>query len=246
MKQEIFGHRGASAYAPENTLEAFELAARMGADGVELDVQTTRDGVLVVTHDETIERVSDGEGAVKDLSLKELKALHFNRTIPEKQYEKTRIPTLEEVFDLLRGTGLKINIELKNSRTAYPGMEERVIELAAKRFALDRVIFSSFSHRSMLRVKELDAGLYCGLLYEASLIRPWTYAASLGMNAIHPHFAEVVLPGGECAEAHRAGIEVNTWTVNTEEDLRLVLAEGADRVITNFPDRALQLRDVSA
>lgn len=243
MKQKVFGHRGASGTAPENTLEAFELAARMGADGVELDVQITRDGELVVIHDETIERVSDGEGAVRDWTLADLKRLRFNRTIPGDAWRNARIPTLGEVFDLLRPTGLAINIELKNSRVDYPRLEERVAELAAARFDLKRILFSSFSHRSMVRMKALDASLYCGLLYEASLIRPWEYAASLGMDAIHPHFSEVLVPGGECAEAHRAGIEVNTWTVNTEEDIRQVLAEGADTVITNYPERALRCRE---
>ena len=98
MASRIFGHRGASGYAPENTLESFDMAAKMGAHGVELDVHICRSGELVVTHDETVERVSDGEGWVKDLSLKELKALRFNRTHPE--FRDARIPTLQEVFQL--------------------------------------------------------------------------------------------------------------------------------------------------
>lgn len=239
MTQKIFGHRGASGQAPENTLEAFELAARMGAHGVELDVHLTRDGALVVTHDERIERVSDGEGWVRDQTLRELKALRFNRTHPE--YADARIPTLEEVFQLLDPTGLEINIELKNSCVDYPELERRVVELAAKCFSLDRIIFSSFNHYSMQRVKALDAGLTCGLLYDATLVRPWEYARALGMDALHPMFTEVLVPGGECAQAHAAGIRVNTWTVNEEDDIRAVLKEGADIVITNFPDRALRV-----
>ena len=125
MEQYIFGHRGASAYAPENTLEAFELAAKMGAHGVELDVHICRSGELVVTHDETVERVSEGEGRVADMTLSELKALHFNRTHPE--YKDARIPTLQEVFRLLRPTGMRINIELKNSQIDYPELEKRVL-----------------------------------------------------------------------------------------------------------------------
>ena len=240
MATKIYGHRGASGYAPENTLEAFELAAKMGADGVELDVHLTKDGELVVTHDEEISRVSDGTGRVADRTLKELKALRFNRTHPE--YRDARIPTLGEVFDLLEPTGLGINIELKNSLIDYPGLEKRVIELAAKDFDLSLVIFSSFNHASMLRVKDIDRGLACGLLYEASMVRPWEYALGLGMDALHPHFSEVITPGGECAEAHKAGIRVHTWTVNREEDLDAVLREGADILITNVPDLACQER----
>ena len=214
-EQQIYAHRGASGAAPENTLEAFDLAARMGAQGVELDVHLTRDGELVVTHDETVERVSDGQGWVKDLTLKELKALHFNRT------------------------KLGINIELKNSCVNYPDLEKRVIELAAREFNLERVIFSSFNHYSMLKVKQMDPGLICGLLYDATLVRPWAYANALGMDALHPMYTELLIPGGECAAAHQAGVRVHTWTVNEEEDIRNVLLEGADIVITNYPDRAL-------
>ena len=238
MSQYIFAHRGASGYAPENTLEAFKLAADMGAHGVELDVHICRSGELVVTHDETVERVSDGEGWIRDLTLSELKALRFNRTHPE--YADARIPTLQEVFQLLRPTGMRINIELKNSYIDYPDLEKKVIELAAQEGMLDRVLFSSFNHHSMLRVKAIDPKLYCGLLYEASLVRPWAYAVALGVDAIHPHFSEVITPGGSCAIAHKAGIQINTWTVNRAEDLRAVLEEGADILITNYPDVGLK------
>ncbi|MBQ7183977.1 MAG: glycerophosphodiester phosphodiesterase [Clostridia bacterium] len=241
MKQYIYGHRGASGYAPENTLEAFKMAADMGAEGVELDVHICRSGELVVAHDEGIERVSDGTGLIKDMTLKELKALHFNRTHPE--YKDARIPTLQEVFQLLKPTGLKINCELKNSVFDYPQLEERVIGLAIQEGMLDRILFSSFNHHSMLRVKALDKKLYCGLLYEATLVKPWAYAVALGMDAIHPHFTEVLVPGGYTGDVHRAGIQINTWTVNREEDIDAVLKAGADILITNYPDRALKIRD---
>ncbi len=237
MEQRIFAHRGASAYAPENTLEAFEMAAGMGAHGVELDVHLTRDGALVVTHDERIDRVSDGSGFVKDFTLRELKGFRFNRTHPE--FTDARIPTLEEVFQLLKPTGLAINIELKNSWIPYPGLEEKVIDLMARAFSPERVIFSSFSHASMLRIKGMDASLCCGILYDASLVRPWAYAQALGVEALHPMYTEVITPGGECAAAHRAGILVHTWTVNEPDMIRTVLRERADIVITNVPDTAI-------
>ncbi len=238
MSQKIYAHRGASGYAPENTLEAFDLAARMGAHGVELDVHLTRDGELVVAHDETISRVSDGEGRIVDLTLQELKAFHFNKTHPE--YTDARIPTLQEVFQLLKPTGLCINVELKNSRIDYPGLEKKVIDLAVREGMLERVLFSSFNHHSLIRVKQMDSSLPCGLLYEASMIRPWAYAVLLGMDALHPHFSEVLIPGGECAAAHRAGLQVNPWTVNEESDILATLREGADIVITNYPDLGLR------
>ena len=242
MKQAVFAHRGASGYAPENTLEAFALAVQMGAHGVELDAHLTRDGEIVVAHDEAVDRVSDGTGRIADMTLAELKRLNFNKTHPE-YVSRSEIPTLREVFRLLGPAGLAVNVELKNSYIDYPGLERKVIELAGEEDILDRVLFSSFNHYSMQRIKAMDRRFYCGLLYEATLIRPWDYAAALGMDALHPHFSEALVPtpGEECREAHRCGLEVNTWTVNTEEDLRAVICAGADRVISNYPDRALRI-----
>ena len=239
MNTLVFGHRGASGAAPENTLEAFELAACMGADGVELDVHICRSGELVVAHDESVDRVADGTGMISALSLAELKSLRFNRTHPE--YKNARIPLLSEVFQLLRPTGLHINIELKNSIVDYPDLERKVLEAVARDFDPCRVLFSSFNHHSMLRMKQLDPSVPCGLLYEAILIRPWEYAKRLGMDAVHPHYSEVLLPGGECAAAHAAGIRVNTWTVNAPEAMESVIREGADILITNYPDQALKI-----
>lgn len=237
MKQLVFAHRGASGYAPENTLEAFELAAKQGADGVELDVHLTKDDVLVVAHDETIDRCSDGQGLICEKTLRELKGYRYNKTFPE--YKTATIPTLQEVLELLKPTGLHVNIELKNSYIDYAGLEAKTIDLAAKTGMLDRVIFSSFNHFSLRRVKAMDPALYCGLLYEATLYTPWAYAVMLGMDAIHPHFSEILFTREECRMAHRAGVEINPWTVNAEGDIRACLAAGADRVITNYPDRAL-------
>ncbi|MBQ6528571.1 MAG: glycerophosphodiester phosphodiesterase [Clostridia bacterium] len=239
MMQLIYGHRGASGYAPENTLEAFELAAKMGAEGVELDVHIAKDGELVVAHDETVERVSDGTELICSMTTAELKKLHFNKTHPE--YEKATIPTLREVFELLRPTGLHINVELKNSRILYEGLEEKVIRLAEDTGMTDKVLYSSFNHYSMMHIKEIDPSIPCGLLYDATLVEPWKYASSLKMDAIHPHFSELQIPG-EAAAAHALGLKVNVWTVNEEEDVLMSLKAGADIIISNYPDRALKVR----
>ena len=238
MYQKIYAHRGASGYAPENTLEAFEKAAQMGAHGVELDIHISKDGELVVAHDERIDRVSNGTGLICEMTVNELKQFNFNKTHPE--YLWTSMPTLKEVFELLRPTGLSINIEMKNSIIDYPSLEQKAIDLAAKEGMLDRVLFSSFNHHSLLRVKEINPGLPCGLLYEANLVNPWAYAVALGVDAIHPHYSEVLVTRGECALAHQAGIAVNVWTVNEEADIKAVLAEGTDIVITNYPDIAIK------
>ncbi len=238
MPQWVYGHRGASGYAPENTLEAFELAARQGAHGVELDVHLSRDGELVVAHDETVERVSDGTGRLCDHSLSELKRLRFNKTHPE--YPNARIPTLREVFELFAPTGVMVNVELKNSLIDYPGLEVRCVDLAARMGMTERVLYSSFNHHSLLRMKAIDPSLPCGILYECTMVKPWEYGHALGMNALHPHFSELQTPG-ECDHAHALGMEVNPWTVNEDADIRMAFRAGADRLITNYPDRALAI-----
>lgn len=239
MKQLIYAHRGASGYAPENTLEAFALAARQGADGVELDVHMCKGGELVVAHDETIDRVADGSGLICQMTLRELKRYRFNKGDP--RYPQATLPTLAEVFDLLKPTPLCINIELKNSYIDYPGLERAVMELAARMGMAHRVLYSSFNHHSLLRVKALDSTAKCGMLYEATMIEPWKYAQAHGMDAIHPHFSELLVPS-EAQCAHDAGLMVNVWTVNRPEDMQRVLRAGCDILITNYPDQALRIR----
>ena len=173
-----------------------------------------KDGELIVAHDETIDRVSDGSGLICEMTTAELKKHRFNKTHPE--YKNATVPTLGEVYELLKPYGLHINVELKNSRIRYPHLEEKCVELAAKMGMSDRILYSSFNHHSLLYLKQLDPTLKCGTLYDATLIRPWDYAHNLGMNAIHPHFSELQIEG-ECAHAHALGLEVNPWTVNEEK-----------------------------
>lgn len=239
--QVIYGHRGASAYAPENTLEAFEMAAQMGAAGVELDVHMTRDGELVVAHDEAVDRVAFGTGLIAEMTLPQLKKLRFNRTHPE--FTKATIPTLREVYELLKPLGLCVNAELKNGRIDYPGLEEACIKLADEMGMTDRVLYSSFNHQSMARVKKIDPSIPCGLLYDCVLIEPWTYAGQISANALHPHFSEILLNKEEVAKCHALGMQVNVWTVNTEDELRQVIDAGADIIISNYPDRGVRIME---
>ena len=123
----VYAHRGASAYAPENTLLSFQKAVDMNADGVELDIQLTKDGEIVVIHDEWLDRTSNGTGWVKDYTLEELKELEFNQNFPELGHAS--IPTMQEVLDLLKPTKLRIDIELKTGIVFYEGLEEKILKL---------------------------------------------------------------------------------------------------------------------
>ncbi|GAB3702758.1 glycerophosphodiester phosphodiesterase [Mariniluteicoccus flavus] len=233
---KIWAHRGASAYAPENTIEAFELAERQGADGIELDVQLSADGELVVIHDETVDRTSTGSGRVVDLSLDSLRAFDFANGMAG--FSDVRIPTLGEVFEAVSPGDMVVNVELKNGINFYPGMEKRVVDLVGDLGMADRVLISSFNHYSLKTVQQLDPLLPLGLLFAEGLYLPWEYAADFGARAIHPALPFLQVPG-VVEYSHQAGVEVNVWTVNEPEHLALCVAAGVDGIITNHPDRGL-------
>lgn len=232
---QIWAHRGASAACPENTLDAFERAIQMRADGIELDVQLSADGYVMVAHDETVDRVSDGNGRIAAMTLMQLKTLNAAHNRPG--YGTARFPTLDEALALLRPTNLVVNIELKNAIEPNSGLEQRCLALVREMRMEDRVWFSSFVHPSLMRVKELAPHMPCGLLYNCLMVRPWEYAKALGMDALHPHYAELHVPN-EVSESHRMGIRVHPWTVNDPEVIRRITRDGVDAIITDVPDLA--------
>ena len=234
----IWGHRGASGHAPENTLPAFKMAADLGADGVELDIQQTKDGVIVVCHDETIDRTSSGAGWLKDFTFEELRRLDFSNG--NAAYEDVKIPTMEEVFYLLAPTGLTINIELKTGIIFYENIEEKILDLTKKMGWEDRVIYSSFNHYSVRKIKELDPGAKVGLLYGDGPIDMPGYGRRLGADALHPAFYNLQYPD-YMEDCRRYGLDVNVWTVNSTADLMQCREYGVNAVITNYPDKALKL-----
>lgn len=235
---KVWGHRGASGYRPENTMEAFELAIKQGADGIELDVHTSADGQLIVIHDETVDRVTDGTGLVGEKTLKELKDLKVSTPAePEGIY---RIPTLQEVLDLMRTTDMMVNIELKNSICFYPGMEEKVLKAVKEAKMEEQLIYSSFNHYSLLQLKQLDQNVQTGILFSDGWVNPAMYAKNLGINAVHPAVYHLKYPQFR-EEVKRAGLKTHVWTADKPEHIQLVKEAGAEAVITDYPDRAIAL-----
>lgn len=238
MLPKIWAHRGASGCAPENTLDAFALAAELKADGVELDVQFTKDRQLVVIHDERIDRTSNGTGLVGVMTLEELRKYNYNKIHPE--FPHCDIPTLEDVFRLLKPTELLINIELKTGINFYPGIELAVIELVEQYGLQNRVIYSSFNHESVKRVKELRPEAECGFLYSSGIADVVSYAVEHHVEALHPAVFNMKYPGfvEACKEK---GIKIHTWTVNSVNEMEQMRQYGVDAVITNFPERARKI-----
>lgn len=235
IRTKVWAHRGASAYAPENTLEAFQLAVDEKVDGIELDVQLTKDGKVVVLHDETLQRVSDGYGYVKDFSLEELKNLRFNKLHPE--YADATIPTLKEVLQILKDTDIMLNIELKTGMFFYEGIEEQVIELVKRYGMEDRVWYSSFNHYSLQKVKSLNPIAKIGVLYSDGIYKPADYAEKVGAQALHPAIYNLQYPD-VIKECRQKGVKLHVWTANSYKDIAYCIELGVDALITNYPDRA--------
>lgn len=232
-KMLIWAHRGASAYAPENTLEAFQLAADMKADGVELDVHFSKDGRVVVAHDAKIDRMSNGQGAILDYTYDELQVFDFNNKLPG--FKNIRIPTLDQVYALLAPTGMWVNVEIKS---ADPAIAQACIDIAAKYGMTDRVIYSAFNHLQLIEVQKVAPDVPVAPLYSFNMVKPWLYAENMGAQATHPHAAQLKLFPELADECHARGIRVHPWTVDDEETIRYLYAAGADAIISNKPDVA--------
>lgn len=236
-KPLILAHRGASAEAPENTLAAFRLALEQGADGFELDIHRTRDGHLVVCHDERVDRTTDGTGFIGAMTLAELKKLDAGRWF-DARFAGERIPTLDEVWALVEEAGgiRLLNIEVKLGFAAYPGIEEELIQWIESRGLEDKVIVSSFNHFSILRIHERAPSLRTGILYMAAWVEPWVGARRVGARSLHPYHLTLVPPLVEAA--HSQGLEVYPFTVDEPERMRELAAMGVDGLITNRPGQA--------
>ncbi|MBE6747476.1 MAG: glycerophosphodiester phosphodiesterase [Ruminococcaceae bacterium] len=236
---KIIAHRGFSGKYPENTMLAFSKAVEIGADGIELDVHFTKDGEIVIIHDETIDRTTDGTGFVRDYTYEELSKFNAYGRF-EGQFEFQKIPTLREYFELVKDVeGFITNIELKTGIFEYEGIEKAVIDLV-KEFGLeDRTILSSFNHFTVMRCKEYEPSIKTGFLVESWIIGMGEYTKSHGIDCVHPIF--VNLKPELYAEMKNAGREVNTWTVNEYEDIRRLADMGVDALIGNYPDRMTEL-----
>ena len=230
---KVYAHRGYSGKYPENTMLAFQEAAKTGCDGIELDVQLTKDGKVVVIHDEAVDRTTDGSGKVKDFTYQEL--ARFNAAkLYEGKYGCCGIPLFEDYCKWAAAQDLVTNIELKTGVYYYEGLEEKTLELVRKYGLEQKVFYSSFNHLSLLKMKELDPDAVCGALLEhAGIGNAGYYCKRFGLQAYHPGYkglTEETVRG--CREN---GIQVNVWTINDMGVLEQLEEWGCDGAITNYP-----------
>lgn len=232
----ILAHRGASGYAPENTLPAFELAKKMGADGFELDVHLSADGHLMVIHDETVDRTTDGTGYIQSKTMAELKQL--DASYGKSMYSGAKIPELSEVLELIRGTGMIVNIEIKTDIIQYKGIEEKCLETVDSLGLMNNIIFSSFNHYSLVTLRAMSPDAKIGILYSDGLYQPWHYAKSIKAQYLHPYWPNLFVEN-YTEDAYRADVGINAWTVNDLKTMQFCIKNSIG-IITNYPDIALK------
>lgn len=252
MKVLNIAHRGYSGKFDENTMLAFKKAIEYGADGIETDVQLSKDGIPVIMHDETLDRTTDGSGFLKDYTFKELKKLRTksvgdvaarkkrpndNYNSKEIEYfEKNQgeeIPALRELLELVASSELKVlNLELKNSIIEYEGMEKKVLKMIDEYKLKDRIIISSFNHMSLVKIRKMDKDIVLGALTDSTLANVPKYLNDIKVQCYHPFFPSI-LNKEYNKEIREAGIKINPYTVNTEEYMKMVIEAGTDSVITN-------------
>ena len=220
------GHRGAKGYEPENTLISFQKALDMQVDGIELDVHLSADGELIVIHDETVDRTTNGNGLVNTLSSRELKQFRIN--------EHHEIPLLSEVFELVNKNCF-INIELKSYETA-----DKVVELIEKyvfekNWNYNHFLISSFDWNALQQVRFLNDEIQIGVLTETDLDLALAFAKFIQAKSVHPHFH--LLNKENVSKIQAKKIDVFPWTVNEREDIEKIKAFKVNGIITDFPNR---------
>lgn len=241
----ILAHRGASAEAPENTLAAFDLAMRRGADGIELDVRFSADGVPVVIHDARVDRTTSGSGRVDRHTVKELRRLDagswFNRRFPTRaraRYGRAKIPLLSEVMSWVKARRCAAVIEVKRERAPAADHVEKLLEIIHRAGVNSEIAIISFHLPTLRRLRELDARVRIGIDFTRPLLA-LRRAKSVGASIVLPHWA--FTSRRFIARAHGAGLRVIPWGLETPAAMRRVLAEGVDGAITGYPARLRRL-----
>lgn len=221
----VIGHRGAAGLKPENTMSSFLRAVDEGCDMVELDVHLSRDGYVVIMHDDTVDRTTDGVGRISDLDLKELRSLDAG--------DGERIPTLSEVFELLRNRCL-LNIELKGEGTAIPvsGMLEE--EINSGRWSGENILISSFSPVSLKEFMDARTDVKTAILIDGNPGGAEEFAKQIGSVAVNPNY--MFLEPDFIDMCRKLGLMVNTWTVNDPDQMERMISLGVDGIITDRPD----------
>ncbi|GEL76071.1 glycerophosphodiester phosphodiesterase [Tenuibacillus multivorans] len=233
ISTQIFAHRGASRYAPENTLPAFEMAHEIGVDGIELDVQLTKDLIPVITHDENIRRTTNGTGFVQNYTLEELQQFDAGFWF-SKRFYNTPIMSLNEFLHWVKDKNLLINLELKTNVIEYPTIEKRVLEQLYDLDLISRTVISSFNPQTIQRVRELDHDIELAWLTKIQVRRIQDFISEIGANAVH--IRSRLLSSKMVKFMIEEQIPYRVYTVNRVSLMRKCVTMGADGIFTDIPD----------
>ena len=214
-------HRGAAGHAPENTLRAIEVAIAMKADLVEVDLQRTKDGHIVLLHDRTVDRTTNGRGPIAALNLQEVRRLDAGKGLP--------VPTLEELLRTASGRiGLMLEIKVE-------GLAEEVVKMVKQMGFAGHLIYASFLHKEVLRVRDVDSKALTLALFEGVPVNPVAFVrdarathAGIALDSLTPTFVSAL---------RAAGIRIFTYTANDPADIKFARSFGVDGIISNYPDR---------
>ncbi len=219
------GHRGAKGHITENTLESIEKALEIGVDGIEIDVHICASGELMVFHDFTLDRLTNGSGEITKKTFEQLRKLTV--------LGGYKIPLLTEVLDLIEGK-CSINIELKGLHTAKPTCAI-ISHYIDRGWEYNSILVSSFQENELLEVKKINNNILLAVLSKASIEEAIEWGKLLNATAIHPSIGIITKQG--VLDAHQEGFNVNAWTINEPEDIKRLISFGVDGIITDYPDR---------
>ena len=234
-----YAHRGFCSQYPENTILAFQKALEEGVDGIENDVQLSKDGHIVIMHDESVDRTTNGKGWVKDLTLAELKELDASEKFGS-QFGVQRVPTLREYLELVKDQPVITNIEMKTGVFEYLEMEQMLVDMLREYKLEDRVLITSFNHFTIMRMKERAPEIRYGFLAYDWRLDAGEYTQKNGIPCYHPDYHNLTPEVVEDLRSH--GIEINPYTVDDPKDIRDMIAKGVHSVITNCPDVVNRVR----
>ena len=236
---EVFAHRGYSAKYPENTMFAFRAAMNYAVDGIELDVHMTKDGHLVVIHDEKVNRTTNGKGYVKEMTVEQIKELDAGSKF-NPLFKGEKIPLLEEVVQLIEPTNLKLNIELKSDVFPYYGMDMKVLKLVEKYGIQNRTIISSFDHETLTRIAEVAPHIETAPLFSNIIVDPWVYAKAIEADAIH--ISGYFMMRQAAIDAVKQGAKVRVYTINDVEHMDLLWDAQVAGFFTDEVEKAVEWR----
>lgn len=241
---KIYGHRGSAGTHPENTLLGFQYAIKQGVDGIELDVHMTKDGEIVVIHDEQLNRTTDGTGWIKDLSLDEIKNYSAGAKFTHlpnyhEDWISERVPTLQEVLELLLPYDIELNIELKTSFEIYEGIEEKILSIVKQYGNGRKVVYSAFHLPSLIRLKKLDHTSEIAWLLHRNISNPLDFKETFSLEAFHVNKQIIFADAYEYKHLFK---DIRVWTVNDMDETKRLLDLQVDTIMTDFPQKALLCR----